>query len=483
MAAGSSLKDVEVTGLTSDSREVRPGNLFAALPGTRADGRDFIKDALARGAGSVLAPRGTVLPDGHAGIPLVEDDQPARRLALMAARFYTAQPDVICAVTGTNGKTSVASFLRQMWAHAGLAAASLGTLGVTGPGFHEPGRLTTPDPVKLHQILSLLTDAGISHLAMEASSHGLEQFRLDGVRLQAAAFTNLSRDHLDYHGTEEAYFEAKSRLFAAVLPAGAMAVLNADIPQFDALETLCRGRGQRVISFGTSGADIRIAGARADGLGQRVTLEVAGASHEVHLPLVGAFQVANAACALGLFVATGGEAGAGLEAAARLEGAPGRMELIGRTENGAAVFVDYAHTPDALANALAALRPHTDGALVVVFGCGGDRDAGKRPEMGRIAAGAADRVIVTDDNPRSEDAARIRIEILVGAGSDGHGAVREIADRGAAIATAIAELAPGDVLIVAGKGHERGQIVGEEVLPFDDREEVAKGLSAAGAAS
>jgi UDP-N-acetylmuramoyl-L-alanyl-D-glutamate--2,6-diaminopimelate ligase len=483
VAAGSSIKDVEVTGLTSDSREVRPGNLFAALPGTRHNGRDFIEDALARGAGSILAPRGTVLPDRHGAVPLVEDDQPAQRLALIAARFYTAQPDVIAAVTGTNGKTSVASFLRQMWAHAGLAAASVGTLGVTGPGFHEPGRLTTPDPVKLHQILSLLTDAGVSHLAMEASSHGLEQFRLDGVRLQAAAFTNLSRDHLDYHGTEEAYFAAKSRLFAAVLPGSAMAVLNADVPQFAALQAICRARGQRVISYGRNGVDIRVADARAEVLGQLVSLEVAGAPHEVHLPLVGAFQVANAACALGLFIATGGEAGAGIEAAARLEGAPGRMDLIGRTDNGAAVFVDYAHTPDALANALAALRPHTEGALVVVFGCGGDRDAGKRPEMGRIAAEAADRVIVTDDNPRSEDPARIRLDILAGAGSDGHGAVREIADRGTAIATAIAELAPRDVLIVAGKGHERGQIVGEEVLPFDDREEVAKGLSAGGAAS
>jgi UDP-N-acetylmuramoyl-L-alanyl-D-glutamate--2,6-diaminopimelate ligase len=481
VAQSGALKDVEVTGLTADSRQVEPGYLFAALPGTRNDGRKFIAEALRRGAGSILAPRGTALPDGFSGVPIVEDDQPARRLALIAARFYPAQPEIIAAVTGTNGKTSVAIFLRQLWAHTNLPAGCLGTLGITGPGFHEPGTLTTPDPVKLHQILSLLTDAGVSHLAMEASSHGIEQFRLDGVRLQAAAFTNLSRDHLDYHGTEDAYFAAKSRLFSALLPDGGMAVLNADIPQYAALTAIARARGQRIISFGNAGTDIRVVHSRPEGLGQLVTFEIAGHTRDVLLPLVGGFQVSNAACAIGLFIATGGDGDAALDGAAQLKGADGRMELIGRRANGAAVFVDYAHTPDALANALAALRPHTEGRLSVVFGCGGDRDAGKRPEMGRIAAEAADRAIVTDDNPRGEDADAIRREILQGASESG--ALAEIGDRRAAIAEAVAGLDAGDVLVVAGKGHERGQIVGDQILPFDDREEVAKRLSADGAPS
>jgi UDP-N-acetylmuramoyl-L-alanyl-D-glutamate--2,6-diaminopimelate ligase len=478
VAQSGALKDVEVTGLTADSRQVEPGYMFAALPGTRNDGRKFIAEALRRGAGSILAPRGTAMPDGFSGVPIVEDDQPARRLALIAARFYPAQPEVIAAVTGTNGKTSVANFLRQLWAHAHFRAGCLGTLGVTGPGFHEPGTLTTPDPVKLHQILSLLTDAGVSHLAMEASSHGIEQFRLDGVRIQAAAFTNLSRDHLDYHGTEEAYFKAKSRLFSALLPDGGMAVLNADIPQYAALVAIAKSRGQHVISFGAAGADIRIVQSRPEGLGQLVTFEIAGHTRDVLLPLVGAFQVSNAACAIGLFIATGGDSDTALDGAAGLKGADGRMELIGRRANGAAVFVDYAHTPDALANALAALRPHTEGRLSVVFGCGGDRDAGKRPQMGRIAAEAADDAIVTDDNPRGEDAAAIRREILEGA-ADGS-TLTEIGDRRTAINEAIDRLEAGDVLVVAGKGHERGQIIGGEVHPFDDREEVAKRLSADG---
>lgn len=475
------LRNVEVTGLSADSRAVQPGNLFAALPGTRHHGRAFIDQALKRGAGAILAPPGTALAPEFADIPVVQDNQPARRFSLMAARFYTAQPEVVCAVTGTNGKTSVASFLRQIWAHDGLAAASLGTLGLSAPGIEEPGALTTPDPVMLHQTLSRLAELGISHLVVEASSHGIEQFRLDGVRLDAAAFTNLSRDHLDYHGTEEAYFAAKAQLFSRVLPEGAMAVLNADAPEFAALVEIARERGQRIISYGVNGGDVRIGRGRAHGFGQMASFEIAGREHEFHLPLVGTFQIANVACALGLFIAAGGEAGAALGALEGLEGAPGRMEFIGSRANGGAVFVDYAHTPDALAHALAALRPHTKSRLAVVFGCGGDRDKGKRPAMGRIAAEAADRVIVTDDNPRSEDAAAIRNEIL--AGIRAPAAVTEIAARGTAIATAIAGLEPGDVLVIAGKGHERGQIVGDEVLPFDDREEAARALRATGEAT
>jgi len=481
LAENKALRNVEVTGLSSDSRAVQPGNLFAALPGTRHDGRAFIGHALERGAGAILALPGTALPPQYADIPVVLDNQPARRFSLMAARFYKTQPEVVAAVTGTNGKTSVACFLRQIWAHGGLAAASLGTLGLCAPGIDEPGALTTPDPVMLHQTLSRLAESGISHLVVEASSHGIEQFRLDGVRLDAAAFTNLSRDHLDYHGTEEAYFAAKAQLFSRVLPTGAMAVLNADAPEFAALEEIARSRGQRIISYGVDGRDVRIARGRPHGFGQMASFEIAGRLHDVHLPLVGAFQIANVACALGLFIAAGGEAGAALEALQGLEGAPGRMEYVGARANGGAVFVDYAHTPDALANALAALRPHTKSRLAVVFGCGGDRDKGKRPAMGRIAAEAADRVIVTDDNPRSEDAAAIRREIL--AGIRASTAVTEIAARGTAIATAIAGLEPGDVLVIAGKGHERGQIVGDDVLPFDDREEAARALGAMGEAT
>ncbi|MDX1483566.1 MAG: UDP-N-acetylmuramoyl-L-alanyl-D-glutamate--2,6-diaminopimelate ligase [Alphaproteobacteria bacterium] len=476
LAENRALKNVEVTGLTADSRKTQPGNLFAALPGTRHDGRDFIGDALARGAGAVLAPRGTVLPDDAVDVPLIADDEPARRFALMAARFYVAQPDVVTAVTGTNGKTSVASFLRQIWAHGGLAAASLGTLGLSALGRDEPGALTTPDPVMLHRTLAELAGSGISHLVLEASSHGIEQFRLDGVRLQAAAFTNLSRDHLDYHGSEEAYFAAKAQLFSRIRPEGAMAVLNADVPEFMALAAIAEARRQRIISYGVNGEAVRVKRGRAEGLGQLVTFEIAGRTGDVHLPLVGAFQIANVACAIGLFVAAGGEAGAALDAVSELRGAPGRMEHIGDRANGAAVFVDYAHTPDALANALAALRPHTKSELAVVFGCGGDRDRGKRPVMGRIAAEAADRVIVTDDNPRGEDAAAIRREILAGIAA--RGKVREIADRGEAIRDAISGLGPGDLLVVAGKGHETGQIVGDTVLPFDDRREVADALAA-----
>jgi len=483
LAQGKAAHTVEITGLAADSREVRPGYLFAALPGAAPgatrDGRAYIPDAVARGAAALLAPRGTALriADRPAlrELPVVEDDQPRRRFALMAARFYGAQPEIVCAVTGTNGKTSVASFVRQIWTHMGLAAASLGTLGITAPGLEEPSSLTTPDPVRLHATLARLAAAGVSHCALEASSHGIEQFRLDGVRLAAAAFTNLTRDHLDYHGTDQAYFAAKSRLFSALLPEGAFAVLNADAPQFATLAGIAAHRGHRVIAYGARGKDVCIRHARAEGLGQRVRLEIAGRARTVEVPLVGAFQLHNAACAAGLAIAAGATADAVLDALPALAGVPGRMELAGRRTDGAAVYVDYAHTPDALANALAALRPHTRGRLWVVFGCGGDRDRGKRPEMGRIAAATADRVIVTDDNPRTEDAAAIRREVL--AGATGGAEVREIGDRGEAIRAAVAGLAADDVLIVAGKGHERGQIVGDTVLPFIDADEARKTLA------
>ena len=482
LAQGEAAKNVTITGLASDSRDVRPGYLFAALPGSAPgsiqNGRDYIKDAAARGAAAILGPTGTVaaLPvrdlPALAELPVIEDNEPRRRFALMASRFYEIQPEIVTAVTGTNGKTSVASFTRQIWEHLGIGAASLGTLGLTAPGIEEPGSLTTPDPARLHATLARVAKAGATHLCLEASSHGIEQFRLDGVRLAAAAFTNLTRDHLDYHGTEEKYFAAKARLFTELLPVDGFAVINADIPQYAALAGIAARRGQRVISYGVHGFDIRIHRARAHGLGQMATLGINGRSHDLYVPLVGAFQLHNVACAIGLAIATGASAEDTLGAIAGLTGAPGRMELVGTRANGGAVFVDYAHTPDALENVLASLRPHATGRLSVVFGCGGDRDRGKRPEMGRIAARAADNIIVTDDNPRSEDPATIRRQILVGA----DGRAREIADRHDAIRTAVAALEAGDILVVAGKGHERGQIIGDRILPFFDADEVRRAI-------
>lgn len=470
------LKDTEILGLTCDSRRVEPGFLFAAVPGTRADGRAFIPDAVTRGAAAVLAPSGTEIDRRGRNVALIVVDNPRRQYALMAARFYGAQPKTIAAVTGTNGKTSTVAFLRQIWTHLGRRAASLGTLGLVAPGIEIAGSLTTPDPVDLHKSLKDLADAGVGYLAMEASSHGLAQYRLDGVKVTAAAFTNLTRDHLDYHGTVDAYFQAKLRLFTEVLQPTGSAVINADAPYAEAVETACRKRGQRVLTYGHRGRDIRAKAIAASAGGQTLTLSVEGRAATVRLPLVGAFQAENALCALGLAIACGEEAGASLKALESLTSVPGRLQLVGRHPSGAPVFVDYAHTPDALMTVLKALRPHESNKLHVVFGCGGDRDPGKRPEMGRIADEFADVVIVTDDNPRSEDPAAIRREILAGCPK-----AREIGDRAEAIRVAVGALQSGDVLIVAGKGHERGQIVGTEVRPFDDAEEVLSALREIGA--
>jgi UDP-N-acetylmuramoyl-L-alanyl-D-glutamate--2,6-diaminopimelate ligase len=481
LAQSKAVQKVEITGLTADSRKVQPGNLFAALPsaGNHENGRSYISDALSRGAAAILAPTGTALEISDlpnlGNIPIVEDAEPRRRLSIMAARFFSEQPDTICAVTGTNGKTSVASFVRQIWAHMNLPGASMGTLGISAPEIEEPGTLTTPDPVTLHDTLMRLTIRGVSHLALEASSHGLDQFRLDGVRLQAAAFTNITRDHLDYHGTDQDYFMAKARLFSDLLPEGGIAVLNADIPEFERLCDIATNRGIRIISYGIAGTDIKIMRHRPQGLGQLVSLDINGTTQDINVPLVGGFQIQNVACALGLVMACGGETSAALGAIPHLVGAPGRMELIGSRKNGGAAFVDYAHTPDALANALSALRPHATGRLSIVFGCGGDRDRGKRPEMGLIAAQSADRVIVTDDNPRNENADTIRRDILAGVPDQTD--IRVIANRHDAIQTAISELGAGDILVVAGKGHERGQIIGDQVLPFFDADEITQAIS------
>lgn len=466
--------DREITGITCDSRLVEPGFLFAALPGLRADGRAFVADAVNRGAAAILAPPGTASGESAASVPLITDDNPRRLYALMAARLHAGQPETVVAVTGTNGKTSVAAFARQIWTRLGCRAASFGTLGIQSPDGDIPGRLTTPDPADLHRSLKSLADAGVSCLAMEASSHGLAQFRLDGVRLSAAAFTNLSRDHLDYHGSLDAYLDAKLRLFRDLLPAGAPAVINADDPYSRKVADTCRDHGLRVMTYGAAGDAIRLGAVEPRAEGQRLRIAVDGVESTVELPLIGGFQAENALCALGLVIATGGDADAAVAALGRLTGAPGRLQLVAVRANGAPVYIDYAHTPDALENVLAALRPHVAGSLSLVFGCGGDRDAGKRPEMGAVAARLADRVVVTDDNPRGEEAAAIRRQILAACPG-----AREIGDRAAAIRDAVAALDTGDLLVVAGKGHEPGQIVGDTVLPFDDADHVRAAVAEA----
>lgn len=461
--------DPEILGLTADSRAVKPGFLFAALPGTKADGRSFLADALARGAVAVLAPRGTALSDSRA--LLIEDDNPRRRFALMAARFYPRQPKIVAAVTGTNGKTSVVNFLRQIWTRLGYPAASLGTIGLVAPGRIEPGSITTPDPVSLHRCLDQLAQDGVTHAAFEASSHGLDQFRLDGVAVAAAAFTNLTHDHLDYHKGMDAYWQAKCRLFGEVMAAKRVAVINADSPQAVLLSRLCLEHGHRIISFGVNGADIRIDHSAPSHDGQDLTLSVMGKPYQLHLPLVGDFQASNAVCALGLALATGAGTDGAIEALAHLQEVPGRLQKVATTPQGVPVYVDYAHTPDGLETALKALRPHVGKRLVLVFGCGGDRDKSKRPEMGRIAAQWADRIFVTDDNPRSEDPASIRQQIMIAC----PGAV-DVGDRALAIRQAVRSLETGDLLVLAGKGHETGQIVAGKSLPFDDADQARRAV-------
>jgi len=465
LAAG----DVEVTGVGADSRKVKPGFLFVAIPGTKTDGARFIEQAVKSGAVAVVAEGAAPLvPPGVAAIASVN----ARRdLALAAARFHARQPGTIVAVTGTSGKTSVAAFTRQIWAAQGLAAASIGTVGVVSPKGEVYGSLTTPDPVDLHRTVDALAGEGVTHLALEASSHGLDQHRLDGVRIEAGGFTNLSRDHLDYHATVEAYLAAKLRLFTDLVATDGAAVIAADHEQSAAVAEAARRRGLRIFTVGQAGEAIRLRDVAIDGFTQRLSLEYGHRVITVKLPLVGAFQIENALVAAGLALATGSGADQVFAALNHLEGAKGRLEFSGRYRD-APVFIDYAHKPDALAKALDALRPYARGRLVVVFGAGGDRDAGKRPIMGAIAAEKADRVIVTDDNPRSESAPAIRAAIMAAAPG-----AREIGDRGEAIRQAIADLRAGDVLLIAGKGHETGQIVGDQTIHFSDHEAVAAALA------
>ena len=464
MASGTA-QQIDISGLTADSRAVRDGYLFAALPGTQADGRQFIADAVKKGARAVLAPKGTEL-DAGIDAQLVEAEDVRSAFARMAASFYGRQPAFVAAVTGTNGKTSVATFARQIWTAAGLQAASVGTLGLVPEIADSPGKLTTPDPEALHRCLAQLADRGVDRLAIEASSHGLDQARLDGLNVAAAAFTNLSQDHLDYHGTMQAYLAAKLQLFGHLLRADGTAVVNADSQYAAEVLETCRPRKLTAWTYGeAAGSDLRLASRQPTLAGQHLDLELFGESAQVQLPLVGKFQAMNALAALGLVLASGLSRNAALTAMAHLEGVPGRLQRVAETPAGGQVFVDYAHTPDALETVLQALRPHVGRRLICIFGCGGDRDRGKRPIMGEIAARLAEEAIVTDDNPRSEDPAAIRQEIMAAAPD-----AREVDDRARAISGAIADMAEGDLLLIAGKGHETGQIVGDQTLPFDDAE-------------
>jgi UDP-N-acetylmuramoyl-L-alanyl-D-glutamate--2,6-diaminopimelate ligase len=450
---------------------VTPGTAFFALAGTKADGAAYAADAERRGAAAVVVAKGSAV--GSLSVPVLAVDDPRLALALSAARFFGKQPETMVAVTGTSGKTSVAAFVRQIWERAGFAAASIGTTGVVAPGRNEYGQLTTPDPVALHRLLAELADADVTHASMEASSHGLDQRRLDGVRLAAGGFTNLGRDHMDYHPTVEDYLKAKLRLFDTLLPKGSPAVIFADDPWSQPTVDAARTAGLDVLTVGRHGDFLRLKRVEHERSRQRAEVEMHGVIHEIDLPLAGDFQIANALVAAGLAIATGTSARTAFVALERLKGAPGRLELVGTAANGAPVYVDYAHKPDALENVLASVRPFTTGRVIVVFGCGGDRDRGKRPIMGEIATRLADLTIVTDDNPRSEVPADIRAAILAAA----PGAL-EISDRRQAIVEAVAMLHAGDTLIVAGKGHEEGQTVGAQTFPFSDHEEVRKALKA-----
>ncbi|MDX8491400.1 UDP-N-acetylmuramoyl-L-alanyl-D-glutamate--2,6-diaminopimelate ligase [Mesorhizobium sp. VK22B] len=461
--------DLEVTGLSSDSRQVRPGVVFFALAGSKADGSAYAADAAAKGAAAIVAAKGNAI--SGLSIPVLAVDDPRLALALSAARFFGKQPETMVAVTGTSGKTSVAAFTRQIWEQAGLAAASIGTTGVVAPGRNEYGSLTTPDPMALHKLLKELADAGVTHASMEASSHGLDQRRLDGVRLAAGGFTNLGRDHMDYHPTVEDYHRAKLRLFDTLLPKGAPAVIFADDPWSEPTVHAARATGLNVLTVGRHGEFLTLKRVEHERRRQRAEVEADGVLYEIDLPLAGDFQIANALVSAGLAISTGTSVGKALAALEKLKGAPGRLDLVGTTAAGAPVYVDYAHKPDALENVLTSVRPFTTGRVVVVFGCGGDRDRGKRPIMGEIATRLADVVIVTDDNPRTEIPETIRAAILAAA----PGAI-EIGDRRKAIHEAVAMLHAGDTLIVAGKGHEEGQTIGTETFHFSDHEEVREAL-------
>jgi UDP-N-acetylmuramoyl-L-alanyl-D-glutamate--2,6-diaminopimelate ligase len=470
-------RDPSLSGLTADSRAVRSGMLFAALPGTATHGARFIPAALEQGAVAVLTDAegarmaAEALADTDVALVVAED--PRAAMACAAALWFGAQPETVVAVTGTNGKTSVATFTRQIWAALGHEAINIGTTGIEG-AWSAPSSHTTPDAVTLQKLLAAAAQGGVTHAAMEASSHGIDQRRLDGVRLKAAGFTNLTQDHLDYHGTMAAYFEAKAQLFTRLLPEDGVAVVNLDGAKGSEMAELALGRGLQVLTVGKGqGADLQIAATRPDATGQEVRYLWQGRAFQTRLALIGAFQAENVAVAAGLVIAAGEASEAVLAVLPRLTGVRGRMQLAATRKNGAAVYVDFAHTPDAIETALKALRPHVMGRIVIVFGAGGDRDRTKRPLMGAAARAHADVLYVTDDNPRTEDPASIRAAILAACPE-----ANEVGDRAEAILRAVDALLPGDALLIAGKGHESGQIVGTDIYPFDDVEQASVAVAA-----
>ena len=471
--------DPAVTGISVDSRTVKPGHLFAALPGSVAHGGEFVQYALRQGATAVLTDRqgATIAGALPKGVAMIVAEDPRAALAGAAALWFGAQPAHVVAVTGTSGKTSVANFTRQIWQALGHKAISLGTMGVQGD-YEAKLAHTTPEPVTLHRVLAAAAAAGVTHAAMEASSHGLDQRRLDGVAIQAAAFTNFSQDHLDYHAGFDEYFAAKALLFDRVLPEDGTAVINIDDPRGQQLLPIVAARGQDLITVGRAeGADLRILGQRYDATGQELRFSAMGVNHLIRLPLIGGFQAENVLAAAGLAIAAGDDPARVIATLPGLSTVRGRMELAAQRENGAAVFVDYAHKPGALIAALQSLRPHVMGRIIVVFGAGGDRDRLKRPLMGEAAAQFADVVFVTDDNPRTEDAAAIRAEVMAGCKSVNDMAT-EVGDRAEAILRGVDALQPGDALLIAGKGHESGQIIGTDVYPFDDAEQASVAVAA-----
>ena len=475
-------REARVTGLAVDSRQVKAGTLFAALPGTKVHGGTFIQYALRAGATAILTDAegarlaASELAASDAALVVAED--PRQALAYAAALWFGAQPATMVAVTGTNGKTSVSTFTRQIWEEMDLPAVNLGTTGVEG-AYETPLQHTTPEPITLHRVLAEAAGAGVTHAAMEASSHGLAQRRLDGVQLMAAGFTNLTQDHLDYHPDFADYFNAKAGLFDRVLPVDGTAVINIDDTYGHQMAGVARTRGQEVMTVGRrDGADLQLVSQRFDATGQTVLVRFRGKSYSADLALLGGFQAENVLLAAGLVIACGADPDRVFETLPHLKTVRGRMQLAATRQNGAAVFVDYAHTPDAVATALKAMRPHVMGRLVAIVGAGGDRDTTKRPLMGRAAAENADEVIVTDDNPRSEDPALIRAAVLAGIPADATVHVREVGDRAEAILRGVAALGPGDALLIAGKGHETGQTVGDMVLPFDDVEQASVAVAA-----
>ncbi|MGB7335144.1 MAG: UDP-N-acetylmuramoyl-L-alanyl-D-glutamate--2,6-diaminopimelate ligase [Salaquimonas sp.] len=465
--------DPEIIGITADSRKVAPGFLFVALKGNVADGAKFIPAAIASGASAVLTHSEADIPS--LTVPTLALDDPRQALSKLAAALYPKQPQTMVAITGTAGKTSVAAFVRQIWEQAGYAAASIGTTGVVAPGRDEYGSLTTPDPVDLHHLLQDLSNEGVTHGAMEASSHGLDQFRLDGVKLAAAGFTNLGRDHMDYHPTVDHYFASKMRLFKDLLPRNSPAIIFADDPWSDKAVAAAEASGHQVLTVGRKGAFLKLMRVEHEQFCQIAEIRHEQKLYRIVFPLAGDFQIANGLVAAGLAIASGTDVATALHALEKLQGAPGRLDLVGYSKDKAPCYVDYAHKPEALENVLTSLRPFTTGKLVCVFGCGGDRDPGKREIMGEIASRLSESVIVTDDNPRTEEPAAIRKQILKAAPK-----AIEIGDRREAIMKAVASLQKGDCLVVAGKGHEVGQTVGAVTHPFSDHEVMRDALIANG---